>query len=929
MNFDLSITDITPINNREKMIKAVRYLSQYLGVPVSVEKRRHNHGPEPFLFKAQEELNYKWYNHFSVALKETYLFVINHFGLPEMNTVVKKASPDDPLTHKGKVLYSPETGQPIKKADWDHFVVLLERFLNKRLKDTDKKIILDSKALGRVLDRMLKYNTLEAVRELSLDDVKYRGKTLDWISDSVKNMRTALGEELSRGEIARIQVLQMSAAEKITKASEAVKSDIRQILIDGVKCRKGKSQVSQAIFDRMTGANRDFQRIADTEIQNASNNSFLLDEVASAEPGEKVYFQRIERIDSNTCDFCKKMHGVVVLWSDHPLPDKDRIDDPIAKYAIWDGKDWDGKKEMVANGVFHPYCYDSETEVMTHRGWKLFKDLLDDDKIMSINPEDQEIDFVPFVKRVSYQYQGKMIHFLGRNYDLMVTPNHNMLYVSHKGYYHGIEAQKLIKKRDYQLPRAVGKWTAHDKVIVWFDDIVISPKQYFRLWAWYLAEGSGRERGKSCEVKLAQKDPQKIIKDLHELKPLLKPTGDAVYLYGKVAEPFELMFGIKAEEKYIPQFIKDSSKENIREFLDAFSLADGSKFVDRKAHKTAYSDKKNETVLRTSSPKMADDLCELIVKSGWMPSVYKLEQKGKLNHFANGDYILNTDCYNISICKSKFRHFGKDVQTGHKPNHNPVEIDYSGMVYDVELEKWHYLLVRRKGKCAWSGNCRGVWVRYNGAEVNALMAELQGKSKEFNAALEKTKQEYEEKGVKNPNDKTPGFTERVDELYGDGKIDKSLTFSGYKLQDKYRFAGFDISVENKKGSTRSGVDGDGHKWSCFMHYDYGYIRGTEGVDGDHVDVYIGDHEGAEYAYIVHQNNPVTGKYDEDKVMLGFLTLKEAKIAYLKQYDRPGFLGGIDIMPLEKFREKVLSKKNHGKMVKSVTDRVREALGGIQ
>ncbi|WP_461246358.1 structural protein [Treponema sp. R6D11] len=887
MNIDLSITDITPQNRRIKMLKAVRSLSRHLGVPVSVadRKNKHKHGPEPFLYKAQEELNYKWYNFFSAALKDTYLFVIKYFGLPEMNTVVKKANPDDPLTHKGKVLYSPETGEPIKKAEWDRFVETLEKFLNKRLKDADKKIILDSKALGRVLDRMLKYNTLEAVKELSLDDVEYRGKTLDWISDSVKNMKTALGDELSRPEMARIQVLQMSAAEKITKASATVKSDIRQILIDGVKCRKGKGQVSQAIFDRMTGANRDFQRIADTEIQNASNNSFLLDEVAGAEPGEKVYFQRIERIDSNTCEFCKKMHGVVVLWSDHPLPSSDKIDDPIAKYAIWDGKDWDGRKEMVANGVFHPYCYDSETEVMTHRGWKFFKDLLDDDRIMSINPENQEIDFVPFVNRVSYEYSGRMIHFLGRNYDLMVTPNHNMLYATNKGFYHGIEAQELIKKVDYSLPRGVGKWRLKDDATsVMLDTETISNGQYLRLWAWYLAEGSGRKKGKYCEVKLAQKDPQKIINDLSELKNILKPTEESVYIYGKAAEPFSVMFGIKAENKYIPQFIKDSSADCIREFLDAFSLADGSKFVNRKSHKSSYAETKNETVLRTSSLKMADDLCELIVKAGWMPSVYKLEQKGKLNHFANGDYTLNTDCYNITICKSKYRHFGKDVQTGHKPNHNPVETNYNGIVYDVELEKWHFLLVRRNGKCAWSGNCRGSWVKYNGKAVNALVAEIQGKSKEFNEALEKTKQEYEDKGVNNPNDKTPGFTESLTKRYGakhgkqerrrygqafvqakkefeergieyptsktpgfdkrvqeiyeefDG-VDKSLTYSGHKLQDKYRFAGFDISVENKKGSTRSGIDGDGQR-------------------------------------------------------------------------------------------KVLSKKNHGKMVKSIKERVREALGGI-
>jgi hypothetical protein len=85
------------------------------------------------------------------------------------------------------------------------------------------------------------------------------------------------------------------------------------------------------------------------------NNSYLLDEVHNAEPGEKIYFQRMEVIDSNTCNFCKKMNGVIVLWSDHPLPD-DKIKDPIANFAIWDGKDWDGKKDFIANGILHPYC---------------------------------------------------------------------------------------------------------------------------------------------------------------------------------------------------------------------------------------------------------------------------------------------------------------------------------------------------------------------------------------------------------------------------------------------------------------------------------------------------------------------------------------------------------------------------------------------
>jgi SPP1 gp7 family putative phage head morphogenesis protein len=356
-----------------------------------------------------------------------------------------------------------------------------------------------------------------------------------------------------------------------------MRADIKQILIDGVKNHKGKSQISQDIFDRMTGHNRDFQKIADTEIQNAMNNSYLLDEVHNSEEGGKVYFQRVEVIDSNTCKFCKKMHGVIVLWSDHPLLD-DKIKDPIADFAIWDGKDWDGQKDFIANGAFHPYC-------------------------------------------------------------------------------------------------------------------------------------------------------------------------------------------------------------------------------------------------------------------------------------------------------------------------------------------------------------RGMWTRYYDGAVDALIAHTKNQSEIYDRAIDTAREEFKEKGIKNPNETTPGFTQRVEELYnqknGNEEVNKSLTWSGYELEGRYKFAGFNISVENKKGSIRSGTDKDGHEWHCKMHFDYGYIRGTEGVDGDHVDVYIGDDEEAKSVYIVHQNNPTTGKYDEDKVMLGFPSLHDAREAYLKQYDRPGFLGKADIMPLEEFREKVLSKKYRGKMVKSFSERIKE------
>ncbi len=119
--------------------------------------------------------------------------------------------------------------------------------------------------------------------------------------------------------------------------------------------------------------------------------------------------------------------------------------------------------------------------------------------------------------------------------------------------------------------------------------------------------------------------------------------------------------------------------------------------------------------------------------------------------------------------------------------------------------------------------------------------------------------------------------------------------------------GLSISIENEKGSTRSGGEGK-DAWSCKMYHDYGYIKRTEGVDGDHVDVYLGPNKSAENVYIVHQANPETGEYDEDKCMLGFDSEDDAKKAYLKQYDSTKFFGAMSSIPFALFKEKVFDDK---------------------
>lgn len=80
--------------------------------------------------------------------------------------------------------------------------------------------------------------------------------------------------------------------------------------------------------------------------------------------------------------------------------------------------------------------------------------------------------------------------------------------------------------------------------------------------------------------------------------------------------------------------------------------------------------------------------------------------------------------------------------------------------------------------------------------------------------------------------------------------------------------GFDIAIENAKGSERSGTDKDGKPWSVTMPAVYGEICGTKGKDKDHLDVYIGPNPDSDKVFIVNQAKK-EGGFDEHKIMLGF------------------------------------------------------------
>lgn len=136
--------------------------------------------------------------------------------------------------------------------------------------------------------------------------------------------------------------------------------------------------------------------------------------------------------------------------------------------------------------------------------------------------------------------------------------------------------------------------------------------------------------------------------------------------------------------------------------------------------------------------------------------------------------------------------------------------------------------------------------------------------------------------------------------------------SGNYKKGHVKFGGYDYTIENPKGSYRSGLDENGKEWKQKMNDTYGYIRGKFGKDGDHLDMFINDKADLDNwngdVYVVDQVNQ-DGTFDEHKVMYGYDSLDEAKKAYLSNYEK-GWTGLGNITPVSKAGfDKWLDKSN--------------------
>ena len=209
----------------------------------------------------------------------------------------------------------------------------------------------------------------------------------------------------------------------------------------------------------------------------------------------------------------------------------------------------------------------------------------------------------------------------------------------------------------------------------------------------------------------------------------------------------------------------------------------------------------------------------------------------------------------------------------------------------------------------YEGNARedSLFNLFNGGDVHAQLY-IEGIQVDINPITRGKSGTIEQWMERNAGYRKPSLGEQIKDAETEVNInptDKQKEAGNYK-KGHVQIGTFNVTIEQPKGSVRSGVDADGNKWETEMQNTYGYIRGTEGVDGDHIDVFLSDDiDGwdGHKVFVVDQRN-ADGSFDEHKVMLGFNDINDAEAAYMSNYEEGwqglGAITGVSIEEFEKW-----------------------------
>ena len=365
----------------------------------------------------------------------------------------------------------------------------------------------------------------------------------------------------------------------------------------------------------------------------------------------------------------------------------------------WRVKAADKTPEALAEAQFadslrFDMCYDRETEILTERGWILFENLTDDDRVAQRGDNDR-IEFVRPSKRHVYDFDGKLMGNKGDAVDFLVTPSHRMLFAPRIGRKHDSSRKANLGIHKCEAIYNKSGWLS--KRVTWSGESCGLDANWLEFLGFALADGCVQ----SNQVVLIQKETE-YVADLIERCGLTHKMGDRpvngstqwALCDTAIARKMAADFGCTSRFKRLPLWLKNATPDEIRAFLTGFTEGDG------------WEADTGLIALYTSSRQLADDLQEIAMRAGYVATL--LNRTGSPDSFSPG-----SPSYRVSLW-SRPEHQQPYLKTGR----GWYEQDYTGKVHCVSVPSG-VVMVRRGGKAMWCGNSH-TWEDFIGEALSML-----------------------------------------------------------------------------------------------------------------------------------------------------------------------------------------------------------------
>ena len=318
------------VNPAKKYVKAIESLTKALGY--DSERQQKEVSP----FKSVRDLENLSKNRVESHLLKLYNMIVSKWiGTEKAQT--------DPFVLSGRIFLNPKTGKPLTKKQWAVIKREILQVFNYIYSFEEERIASHALALGKVLKGM---------------SIK------DSLSMGYKKIKSAVDATMKKLEGPlwnnSVDFAQQHAGELIVDLTQTQYKKIHDTIQTSIKNRQSHTELKKNLFERFGEMNRDWRRIAETEIGNAQNNGQLITELERADKDEVVFMRGVS--SSGACPFCRgEVDGkVVVLLPEPPEGGGDQVVIEGTTYtAIWPGKDNYGRRRAdwwVSASTQHPHC---------------------------------------------------------------------------------------------------------------------------------------------------------------------------------------------------------------------------------------------------------------------------------------------------------------------------------------------------------------------------------------------------------------------------------------------------------------------------------------------------------------------------------------------------------------------------------------------